>query len=77
MYSIEHCIFHLNILEEIYYRFVDEWDPAINDSVLRCKSAGKQTSISKLSIHPGKKYYCEKCLNTYNSLCHAKSKELA
>ena len=70
MYSIEHCIFHLNILEEIYYRFMDEWDPAINDFVLRCKSCWKTNKYIKIIHTSREKYHCEKCLNIYNNLCH-------
>ena len=51
---------------------MEEWDPAINDFVLRCNSCwrtnkDKQTKIIRTSRE---KYYCEHCLGMFDNLCH-------
>ena len=51
---------------------MEEWDPAINDFVLRCNSCwrtnkNKHTKIIRTSRE---KYYCEQCLDMFDNLCH-------
>jgi len=53
-------------------QLMEEWDPAINDFVLRCNSCwrtnnDKQTKIIRTSRE---KYYCEECLGMFDNLCH-------
>jgi hypothetical protein len=50
---------------------MEEWDPAINDFVLRCNSSwrtDKQTCQNYPYIM--EKYYCEQCLSVYD-VCHS------
>jgi late competence protein required for DNA uptake (superfamily II DNA/RNA helicase) len=51
---------------------MEEWDPAINDFVLKCNSCWKTSNKQYVKIirTSREKYYCEKCLGIYD-LCHS------
>ena len=50
---------------------MEEWDPAINDFVLRCSSCWRTSKQHVKIIRTSReKYYCEKCLGIYD-LCHS------
>jgi hypothetical protein len=50
---------------------MEEWNPAINDFVLRCNSCWKTSKqYVKIIRTSREKYYCEKCLGIYD-LCHS------
>jgi hypothetical protein len=62
-------IFSLNIADEYVYT-MEEWDPAINDFVLRCNSCWRTNKYVKIIRTSREKYYCEQCLSIYD-LCHS------
>jgi transposase-like protein len=51
---------------------MEEWDPAINDFVLRCNSCWRTNKDKKTKIirTSREKYYCEECLGMFDNLCH-------
>jgi late competence protein required for DNA uptake (superfamily II DNA/RNA helicase) len=51
---------------------MEEWDPAVNDFVLRCNSCWRtnKNKYTKIIRTPREKYYCEHCLSMYDNLCH-------
>ena len=47
---------------------MDEWDPASNEFVLRCKSCWRTNAQTKVIRTSREKYYCLDCLATFD-LC--------
>jgi hypothetical protein len=45
---------------------MEEWDPAINDFVLRCNSCWRPNKHVKIIRTSQEKYYCEQCFGIYD-----------